>query len=607
MVLGMLFLMPHERCLAEAPVPYRVLILHSFGRDFPPFGSATRSFRTELAQKTLRPIEFLDASLEMARFDGVANEQPLIDFLAAVFADQEPDLVAAVGAPAMFFTLRNQAALFPTAPILTIGVEKRRLPGPDEDGPVASSYTNVDLPAILRNIRTVLPRTRNVYVVSGAAPVDRFWMNQVRDEWTPLAPDINFHWLDDRPIARLKSELAKLPPDSAIFCGIVSRDVAGVPFLDQDALDQIHPHVGAPVFGFSREQLGRGIVGGPLVDMARIGSQAAAAGAAILAGENPHQGDLQAVTLSPPAYDRRELDRWKIPKSQLPPQSTFLFEPPSLWDDHRGMVLSALAVLVIQSVLIALLIAARKRAAESNAQLERNRNELAHLSRVNTLGELSCALAHELNKPLGSILSNAQAARRLIQRDAPPIEEVSEILADIVSEDLRASDVIKRLRALLERGEVHPVPLDIDECLDSVLTLMKSELASHGVTVIREKSAAHAMVMADRVQLQQVFLNLITNARDALVGQAEDERQIWLSTSAHGDAVRLRVADSGPGRAEDPQKWFEPFYTNKAHGLGMGLPICRSIIEAHQGRLWADACPDQGAVFTLSLPSVPPK
>lgn len=607
MVIGMLFLMPQQRCLAEVPVPYRVLILHSFGRDFPPFGSATRSFRTELAQKTPRPIEFLDASLEMARFDGVANEQPLIDFLAAVFADQEPDLVATVGAPAMFFILRNQATLFPEAPLLTIGVEKRRLPGPGEAGPAASSYTDVDLPAILHNVRTVLPRTRNLYVVSGAAPVDRFWMNQVRDEWTPLAPDIKFHWLDDRPIARLKSELANLPPDSAIFCGIVSRDVAGVPFLDQDALDQIRPHVSAPVFGFSREQLGRGIVGGPLVDMARIGSQAAAAGAAILAGENPHDEHLQAVTLSPPGYDWRELDRWKIRKSQLPPGSILLFEPPSLWEERRGMVLSVLAVLVIQSALIALLVAARKRAAESNAKLERNRNELAHLSRVNTLGELSCALAHELNQPLGSILSNAQAARRLIHRESPPIEEVSEILDDIVSEDRRAGDVIKRLRALLERGELHPAPSDMDECLDAVLTLMKSELASHGVTLIRERSAVPAMVMADRVQLQQVFLNLIANARDALAGQAGDKRHIWLSTSAHGENFRLTVKDSGPGVAEAPEKWFEPFFTTKPHGLGMGLPICRSIIEAHQGRLWAEACQGHGSVFMLSLPSVRPK
>lgn len=590
---------------AEETSHFRVLLVHSFGRDFPPFGASTREFRSVITNTSTRPVELLEASLELARFDGTANEQPLIDYLAAVFDEQKPDLVAASGAPAMFFCLRNREKLFPNAPLLAIGVEKRRLPDQAEGSPVVSSHSRIDLPAILQSMRTVLPDTRHIHVVGGKAPIDQFWLEQIRREWPPLAPDVEFHWLDALPMSQLADQIANLPPHSAIYLSIVSRDVAGAPYPDHDALEYLRPHASAPMFGFSKEQLGRGIVGGPLVDMGEIGRRAGMAAAEILAGNPPPATISEPVPLAAPAFDWNELQLWNIPRSRLPSGSTIHFRPPTLWESHRTSVLVALVILIIQFLLIALL-AARKRARESKLQLERNRNEMARLSRVSTLGELSCALAHELNQPLGSILSNAQAARRLIARDNPPMEKIRDILDDVVSEDLRAAEVIKRLRALLERGESHLARIDMDECLDSVLVLAAADLRLRGITVVRTKAAVRPMVMADHVQLQQVILNLIGNARDAMDGQPAAQRKLWLTTAVDDASVRFSIRDSGPGFTGAPDALFEPFHSTKPGGLGMGLAICRSIIEAHKGRLWAEPGEPSGAVFHISIPAITP-
>lgn len=241
-----------------------------------------------------------------------------------------------------------------------------------------------------------------------------------------------------------------------------------------------------------------------------------------------------------------------------------------------------------------------RRRAELEA--DQQRGELAHLSRVTTVSELSGSLAHELNQPLAIILSNAQAAQRLLVQNPPDIAEVREILADIVSEDRRAGDVIQRLRALLKRGETRLQSLDLNEVVEEVLRLARSDLIGRGIILHRELAGALPPVLGDRIQLQQVLLNLILNAGDAMADNPPAQRQLTLATTQADGTVRLSVADTGCGLPPEVDRVFTPFYTTKKNGLGLGLPICRSIVTAHKGRLWAAAHPEGGAVFHIELP-----
>lgn len=245
---------------------------------------------------------------------------------------------------------------------------------------------------------------------------------------------------------------------------------------------------------------------------------------------------------------------------------------------------------------------AEKRKREMERLATRQRDELAHLSRVAMLGELSGALAHELNQPLTSILSNAQAAQLFIARGVVSAEEIGPILNDIVKADRRAGDIIRRLRLLLKKDDSTRAWLDLNEVVREVLRLTNSDRASRGITITLELSADLAPVYGDEVQLQQVLLNLLNNACDAT--EAADELQpLTVRTVREAGNVVVSVADRGSGVAvEDMERIFEPFVTTKANGLGLGLSICRTIIQAHSGRLWAENRQDGGAVFSFLLP-----
>jgi C4-dicarboxylate-specific signal transduction histidine kinase len=243
-------------------------------------------------------------------------------------------------------------------------------------------------------------------------------------------------------------------------------------------------------------------------------------------------------------------------------------------------------------------------AKESELQLQEQRAELTHLSRVAVMGELTGALAHELNQPLTAILSNAQAAQRFLAQNPTSLSEIHEILNDIVAEDRRAGEVIRRLRALLKRGETQLLPLDLNEVAGEVIELAHADCVSRGVAIECELEATLPAVRGDRVQLQQVLMNLIVNACDAMSGCRRSDRRLILATKTVDDTAQVSVTDCGQGiPANQMDRLFDPFFTTKGQGLGLGLTICRSIVAAHGGKLWAENNRTGGATFCVSLPA----
>jgi PAS domain S-box-containing protein len=232
------------------------------------------------------------------------------------------------------------------------------------------------------------------------------------------------------------------------------------------------------------------------------------------------------------------------------------------------------------------------------------RDQITHLLRVATLGELSGALAHELNQPLAAILSNAQAAQRFLAQASSDPEEIREILKDIMADDQRASDVIRQLRTLLKKGEFLPQPLDVNELLQEVRKLMNFELTARWVSVVTQFTGGLPPVRGDQVQLQQVLINLMLNASEAMTQMPVGARAISLrSNQGTNGTVQISVADTGSGiPAGNEEKIFEAYHTTKPQGLGLGLSLSRSIIVAHGGRMWAENQANGGAVFHFTLP-----
>lgn len=240
----------------------------------------------------------------------------------------------------------------------------------------------------------------------------------------------------------------------------------------------------------------------------------------------------------------------------------------------------------------------------ADLELQRQRLQLAHLTRVAILGQLSGALAHELTQPLTAILSNAQAGQRLLGTSRPDGREIRLIFDDIVRNDKRAGEVIARLREMLKRGELQILRLDLEQLIREMLTLARSELAARQVETDLEVDRELPLVKGDRVQLQQVLLNLLMNAAEAMAANAPRDRRVRVRVARRGTGVCTTISDCGPGiPAHQLETVFDAFYTTKDNGLGLGLSICRSIVTAHGGRLWASNNLPRGSSFHFTLPA----
>jgi C4-dicarboxylate-specific signal transduction histidine kinase len=241
---------------------------------------------------------------------------------------------------------------------------------------------------------------------------------------------------------------------------------------------------------------------------------------------------------------------------------------------------------------------------EAEAAVRRSLDEIAHLNRVGAMGELTASLAHELNQPLASILSNAQAASRFLSREPPDLAQVQDCLTDIVADDRRAGEVIQRLRGLLKKGGFQECHVDLNEVVSDALRMMRNDALLRHVTLNFEAAPGLSPVLGDRVQLYQVVLNLIVNGLEATAEQPPGDR--WLSVrtaKSNSGGIELTVEDSGKGIAESNLlRVFEPFYSTKQEGLGMGLSISRTIVNAHGGKIWAENSAQGGAIFRCVLP-----
>jgi C4-dicarboxylate-specific signal transduction histidine kinase len=233
----------------------------------------------------------------------------------------------------------------------------------------------------------------------------------------------------------------------------------------------------------------------------------------------------------------------------------------------------------------------------------RLRQELTHIGRVSAMGELTASLAHELNQPLSAILNNAEVAQHVLEATVPDIVEMREILKDIVADDKRASDVIRRLRALLKKGELEHVPLDLNGVVDEVAQLVRNDVVVRNVPMSLDLATGLPRVRGDRVQLQQVVLNLVLNGLEAMREVNGRDPALVIRTSRAGATVTVAIVDSGTGiEMQDVERIFQPLYTTKTEGLGMGLAIARTIIDAHGGQLRALNNVAGGATFEFTLP-----
>ena len=585
------------------PQPKRVLIVHSFGSTAPPFTTHSTAFQTTLTKELGERVDMDEVSLDMARYAQPDMEGPFVEFLLARLGKWQPDLVVPIGSPAGRFVVKYRDRLFPAASIIYTGMDRRTLPDDAFQSNATFVGESFDLAGLVEDILQLVPDTNHIAVVIGASPLERFWTTIFQKAFEPFQDRIRFTWLNDLSFDELLQRVATLPPRSFVLLALLIRDASGVSHNQDEALQHLRAVTNAPINGLYQNQLGLGLVGGRLYQAEAQGEASARIAIRVLSGEPISQFPPQVIPTLSPRYDWRELRRWNISENRLPPGSVILFRQPPLWQEYRWHVVSAAGLIATQATLIVMLLVQRRRRREAEAAAQRLLGQLAHLDRVAGMGQLASSITHELSQPLTAILVNARVANRLLAVPQPDLEELRACVDDVISDDQRATEVIRRMWKLLKRTEFNSTPVRLNDLAANTIELVANDARLHAVTIEFQPAVDLPVVYGDAVQIQQVILNLLTNAITAAAngGVANCTVTVWTAV-AIAPNVELGVHDSGKGIPEaDLGRIFEPFFTTRVDGLGMGLAISHTIVEAHGGRLLVENDPAGGATFRIHL------
>jgi signal transduction histidine kinase len=580
-------------------------MLYSFDRDFKPWKDYASTIRSELERQSPWPLDIQDQSLVSVRSSNEDPEVPFIEYLRALYRKNPPDIIVGIGAPAAVFVQQHRQQIFPKAPMVFTAMEERRI-----DVAALTEYDSVvamthDFAAAIENILQVLPDTRNVMVVNGYSPNERFWLEEIRREVRPLESRVAFTWTSHLSFEEILKLASELPPHPAIFWHTMYVDGAGVGHEGDSALKKLHAIANAPIFSLFDVFFGGETVGGPMHSTLEEAQETAAVAIRILNGEAPGDIKVPPTRFATPKFDWREIQRWGISEKNLPPGSEILFREPTAWQRYSWQIALAFAVILLQAGLISVLLREHRRRQLAEVQSRQRMAELARVMRFSTAGELTASIAHEINQPLGAILTNAEAADAILKSSSPDIAELKEIVKDILQDDRRASEVIRRMRSLLKKAPFELKNFDLNDVVHETIGVIFSPAGGRKVELTSLITQNALPILGDRIQLQQVILNLVVNGIDAMKDTPSENRIITIRTSRVEKFAELSVSDRGPGIPEDKLKEvFEPFFTSKAEGMGMGLSIARSIIEAHHGLIWAKNRDHGGASFRIRLPLV---
>jgi signal transduction histidine kinase/ABC-type uncharacterized transport system substrate-binding protein len=598
----LLFLATLEPAAAESK---RVVLLHSFGQEFKPWSEYARSIRSELQRQSPWPLDITNHSLVTARFENEDPEVPFIAYLRALFAEQQPDLIVCIGAPAAIFVQRHRPQLFANIPMVFTAVEERRIQFSALSKNDAVVPVRIDYLAAIENILQVLPDTENVTVVVGTSPIEQFWKEEVGKAVKPLTNRVSFTWTDHLSFDDLLKHAAALPPRSAIFWELMLVDAAGVVHEGNTALTRLHAVSKAPIFSYDESFFGREIVGGPFHAVLDSSRQTAAVAVRVLGGETASEIKIPSVQFSTPKFDWREMQRWGISESRLPPGSEVLFRELTVWERYCWQITSILLVLLgLVSMITWLLVErfGRRRAETSSRKLSL---QVMHLNRAAEAGALSASFAHDLGQPTLTIALSAHRAENLL-KNRPELGKIKEAVIDISRANDHAAAIIKQFRKLLKRRSDPEIQqeADLNAVIADALSILSTEANHRQVVLHAESHKGPLLVSADPIHVLQVLLNLATNAMDAMADNPSDTRRVAIRTAMHADSkVEVVVSDSGPGIPEQViDEIFDTFYTTKQHGTGLGLSIARTIVETYGGKIWAENCAQGGAVFHFTIP-----
>ena len=586
------------------PLPRSVLILNESSPGIQGYSDITAAQRSTLNDQSSSPFAVYVENLDLNQFVSPQYKKTLLTYLREKYLDTPIGIIGANGTEALRVALQLRAdERWSEIAIVFSTVDEQRARSLMPLTNVTGRFVQFSLSSSIDAARALVHNLRQVALVGD--PLDRQpFRGHFSSELTSAAVNLEIINLLGQPLEQVKTRVSGLTDNSAILYTTVTTDGAGHQYLPNEALAAIAKTANRPIVVDVDNRLGHGATGGFVVVPTLIGDEAARLMLRVFNGENASAIPITTSNAVKPVFDWRELQRWAVNERDLPPGSEILFRPPTAWEQYHWQILFIATVIFTETLLILGLLYEHQRRRRAEVQSLQRMTELAHLNRIATAGELSASIAHEVKQPLAAIVAQSSAALRWLAHTTPDLNEARAALKKIMFAGNRASEIVDNLRAMFRKESSGRRPLDINTLLAIVIDLTSHEAQKHGVLVHTSFLDGKPQTLGDQAQLEQVFLNLVMNAIEAMSSSKSHRRVLELKTSVNvGGEVLVTVADNGPGvDVEDLEKIFDAFFTTKSGGMGMGLSICRSIIEAHAGRIWASRA-NPGLIFYVSLPS----
>jgi signal transduction histidine kinase len=539
-------------------------------------------------------------SLDLTRFGGAAYEQNLHQYIRDKYRDRPIGVIVAIGSSTLALVQRWRDELWPGIPVVFGLVNESDFAQADPPPDSTGGLVRLGLADSIKAARLVVPDLERIVFVG-----DEWERQTVLQHWKEEVPaaaaGLEVTELIGLPMSELRSRVATLPDRSAIIYSAIYSDGQGGFYPPSIALRFIAETANRPIIVASETYIENG-VGGFVFLPAAVGADVASRVVRIINGEEASSIPVTVANVVRPIFNWREMRRWKVREADLPAGSEIRFRDASVWERYRWQSVSVAAAMLAQAILISILLHERRKRGIAELEARQRLLELAHVHRQAIAGQLTSSIAHELNQPLGAILTNAETAELILDSDTPDLIELRQILADIRQDDLRASQVIVHMRSLLRRTPFELKEVDANGMLRDGFQLISAQAAVRKVAIYLDACPDPLRVKGDPIQLQQVVVNLIVNGMDAMSAMPVG-RMIVGRTAVDGERAVISIADSGPGIPVDKlRKIFDPFFSTKEQGMGIGLSIAKSIVHAHKGRIWAENQSEGGAVFRISLP-----
>ena len=589
--------------LAAQPSSRSVLLLDQSSAGLPFNTALATAVRLTLSAESKVPISFYAEHLDANRFFGSDYEEGILSFFRKKYRDKTIDVVVVVGSAALDFIARRRAELWPNVPVVFTAIDEATIARVTLPPNLTGVTMQLTLQDMVRTANIAVPNLKRIAIVGDPLERQTFYRHFL-DEVPTVATQYEIINLMNLPMGELKRRLGNLPDATAVIYTGIYYDSEGVSHVPAELVVQIAEWANRPVVINVASYLGKGAVGGYIVRPEPLGQGAAQFALRILNGENA--SDLPVTKIpSPLIFEWPALQRWGISENRLPAGSEIMFRSPTVWEQYRAYILAVIAAILIQSALIFWLLYEQRRRQRAEILARNTMSELTHVNRVATVGQLSASIAHEIRQPLAGILANAQAALRWLEK--ANVEEVREGLNGIVSDGIRAGDIITHLRAMFKHEVQEKTPVDINKLVLSVLTLAQIDLQKHEIELQTQLDDLIPEILGNQVQLQQVILNLVMNAIESM--SSSQTRVLRIKTVlSRTKKVHVSIEDTGIGiKQSDLARVFKPMFTTKERGMGMGLSICQSIIESHDGRIWASPRANGGSIFQFELPMVASK